>query len=183
MTQGERDVEASKLLSYVLRHHPEQYGLRLDAAGWADVAELLAALALDAETLVRVLAGGDKQRFELSADGARVRARHGHSLAVELEYPPAAPPPVLYHGTVSRFLPSIRAQGLLRGARRHVHLSETVDQARAVGARRGAPVVLAVRAGAMAAAGHVFFSAHDGVWLCERVPAEFIEFMLVPGLK
>lgn len=32
----------SKLLSYVLRHHPEAAGLELDRQGWADIEVLIA---------------------------------------------------------------------------------------------------------------------------------------------
>ena len=34
-------TRASKFLSYVLRHRPDEIGLTLDANGWASVAELL----------------------------------------------------------------------------------------------------------------------------------------------
>ena len=36
-----RQMRFSKFLSYVLRHRPEQIGIKLDKAGWADVPELL----------------------------------------------------------------------------------------------------------------------------------------------
>ena len=48
--------------------------------------------------------------------------------------------------------------------------------ATAVGARHGKPVVLPIRAGEMAAAGHPFFRSANGVWLVGRVPAPFIGF-------
>lgn len=174
-----RLVHVSKLLSLVLRHRPGDFGVTLDAAGWVSVAALLDALhahgdgVTDAE-LRAVVATSDKQRFALSDDGLRIRAQQGHSVPVALEHAPAAPPPVLYHGTVARFLPSIRARGLLRGARHHVHLSATIEGARAVGARRGVPVILEVGAAAMAAAGHVFLRTPNGVWLTDHVPAGFL---------
>lgn len=60
--------------------------------------------------------------------------------------------------------------------RRHVYLSREEETARKVGQRHGQPAVLAVQAGAMHAAGHEFFLSENGVWLTERVPAEFIVF-------
>ena len=77
---------------------------------------------------------------------------------------------MLYHGTVERFLPAIRAEGLRPGQRTHVHLSADVGTARTVGARRGRPVVLRVDAAGMHAAGLVFHRATNGVWLTDRVP-------------
>jgi putative RNA 2'-phosphotransferase len=61
-------VDASKLLSYVLRHRPDSMGLQLDANGWADVDVLLQRLAehgkpVGRALLERVAADNDKQRF------------------------------------------------------------------------------------------------------------------------
>jgi RNA:NAD 2'-phosphotransferase (TPT1/KptA family) len=36
-------IEASKFLSYVLRHHPDAIGVALDREGWADIDYLIAA--------------------------------------------------------------------------------------------------------------------------------------------
>lgn len=175
-----RAVHLSKLLSLVLRHRPDELGLVLDAGGWVEVDDLRAALAargevVSAADLTELVRTSDKQRFALSSDGRRIRAQQGHSVPVELGYAPAAPPEVLFHGTVARFLPSIRTRGLLKGRRHHVHLSETEDTASRVGGRRGAPVVLRVRAAEMAAAGHAFFQTPNRVWLTDHVPPGFID--------
>jgi len=169
------DVVLSKTLSYWLRHAPEAAGLMLDARGWADMDELIAALAAqdpscDFDRLVHVVELSDKQRFELSPDASRIRARQGHSVAVDLDLPSVAPPPVLYHGTVDRFLDAIRAEGLRPQARHHVHLSADLETARKVGQRRGKPVILTIDAAAMAAAGAVFHVTANGVWLTDHVP-------------
>jgi len=88
----------------------------------------------------------------------------------------SSPPDLLFHGTAARNLPSIRAQGLLKGSRHHVHLSPDSTTATQVGARHGSPVVLKVRAGEMSVAGHEFYLSANGVWLTEYVPAAFIDF-------
>src|SRR5262249_33020903 len=124
----DRSVRISKLLSFGLRHRPETLGLRLDTAGWADVEDLLAALARQGATMSRrdlqeIVRRSDKQRFAMSTDGSRIRANQGHSVPVDLGLPPSEPPPRLYHGTVTRFLKSIRESGIVRGSRVHVHLS------------------------------------------------------------
>src|SRR5438128_1245958 len=119
------EVKISKFLSLVLRHQPEKIGLTLDNAGWANVNELLTAckalgFALSQAELESVVRNNDKQRFAFSADGLQIRASQGHSVEVELEYKSAEPPPILYHGTVDRFLSSIKANGLVKGNRHHV---------------------------------------------------------------
>ncbi len=170
----------SKFLSLVLRHDPARIGVVLDRAGWTDVTALLEAcaahgVAITRDELAQIVATSDKQRFALSPDGTRIRANQGHSLDVDLELAPAVPPDVLYHGTIERVVESIRARGLDKGERHHVHLSADAETARAVGARRGKPIVLTVRAKEMVAAGHAFFRSANGVWLVESVPPEFLD--------
>lgn len=99
-------------------------------------------------------------------------------MEVALDWPRVAPPALLYHGTVAIFLPAILAEGLKPMRRHHVHLSQSIDTATRVGLRRGAPVILAVRAADLAAAGRAFFVTSNQVWLTEMVPPAFIERLL-----
>lgn len=172
-------VETSKFLSLVLRHRPERIGLRLSDDGWAKVSELLhlmtaAGHPLTRETLLRVVAENDKQRFAMSEDGARIRASQGHSVEVDLAFSPTDPPELLYHGTAERFVESILEHGLLRGSRNHVHLSLDVETATRVGRRHGKPSVLTIAAATMQRDGHRFFLSENGVWLTEHVPREYL---------
>jgi putative RNA 2'-phosphotransferase len=175
------DRSLSKLLSLMLRHRPQDFGVALTADGWAPVEAVLAALAargrrVDRTQLAGLVAANDKQRFAFSDDGRRIRAHQGHSVRVELGHPAVAPPGRLFHGTVARYLPGIRVAGLVRGRRHHVHLSASAAQAQIVGRRRGEPVVVEVLAGDMAAAGHLFWLTPNGVWLTDHVPARFLIF-------
>ncbi|WP_222195535.1 RNA 2'-phosphotransferase [Modestobacter italicus] len=163
-------VRVSKRLSHVLRHRPDAVGLTPDDAGWVPVDDLLTALRLTRAELDEVVARNDKQRFAFDDTGTRIRASQGHSIPVHLGYVAAVPPDELFHGTVERFLAAIRAQGLRPGNRHAVHLSPDVDTARAVGARRGRPVVLRVDAAAVVRDGAVFTRSANGVWLVDAVP-------------
>ncbi|MGY1824632.1 RNA 2'-phosphotransferase [Geodermatophilus sp. SYSU D00079] len=165
-------VRLSRRLSYVLRHAPASVGLTLDAAGWVDVADLLAALHISREELEHVVVTNDKRRFAFDDTGTRIRASQGHSVAVDLGYAAQQPPPVLFHGTVERHLPAILAEGLRPGRRHAVHLSPDAGTARRVGARRGRPVVLEVDAAGLAATGVRFTRSANGVWLVDAVPPE-----------
>ena len=174
-------VRISKFLSLVLRHDPSRIGITLDEAGWTDIDALLAACAKHGVVITRaeldeLVASSDKQRYALSNDGMRIRANQGHSVPVSLGLPPTPPPETLYHGTVEAALPGIRAQGIVKGSRHDVHLSADLDTATKVGGRRGKPVILTIRAGAMADAGHVFYRSENGVWLTVHVPPDFIMF-------
>jgi putative RNA 2'-phosphotransferase len=174
-------TKTSKFLSLVLRHQPEIIGLSLDDQGWADVATLIALVnqhgqVLTAELLDEVVATNNKKRFAFSADKSRIRASQGHSIAVDLALNPQQPPEYLFHGTATRFLDSIRDQGLIPGSRQHVHLSSDQSVAMQVGQRHGKPVVLRVQSAQMSAAGLVFFRSDNGVWLTDAVPSKYIEF-------
>lgn len=176
---ADRTVRVSKFLSLVLRHRPEKIGIALDSQGWVSVSELLKGcrehnFPLTRKELRAVVDTNDKKRFSFSQDGLFIRANQGHSVEVELGYEPAVPPPVLYHGTAERFLPSIERHGLMRGERHHVHLSETTETAKAVGQRYGKPAVLKIASAQMREEGYVFFRSANGVWLTEHVPAKYI---------
>jgi len=173
-------VSLSKFVSLILRHEPQRIGLTLDAQGWAGVEELLAAAArhgtvLTRENLESIVAQNEKQRFAFSDDGQRIRARQGHSIDVNLELACQTPPDILFHGTATRFLESIRATGLEARSRQHVHLSHDEATAMQVRQRHGKPVVLKVRAGQMHAVGHQFFLSENHIWLTAAVPVEFLE--------
>jgi len=172
-------VKTSKFLSLILRHRPDTVGIDLDPGGWADVDALLAGMARKGRPLSRadldhVVETNNKRRFAFSADGTRIRAVQGHSRAVELDLAPRVPPDLLFHGTVERFIASIRGKGLVRGNRQYVHLSPDRETADIVGRRRGDPVILTIDSAAMAGADHRFYLSENGVWLTDHVPPGFI---------
>jgi putative RNA 2'-phosphotransferase len=180
MTHRNELTTISKFLSYVLRHHPQSIGLVLDDAGWAGVDDLLAQAGthgrrITRELLNEVVRSNDKQRFAFSDDGQRIRASQGHSLDVELGLQPAAPPPLLYHGTAQRFIESIMQSGLDKRNRHHVHLTADVVLAMAVGQRYGSPVLLEVDAGRMHGDGQVFYRSANGVWLVDHVAPHYLK--------
>jgi len=176
---SKQHTEISKFLSYVLRHKPEAIGLTLDAEGWADIDVLITCANQSGQALARsllqeVVETSDKKRFTVSEDGLRIRAAQGHSTqSVAITHVEKQPPEFLYHGTATRFLDSIREQGLLPGSRHYVHLSEDEQTATAVGQRYGKPVVLKVKAMLMAEQGFKFYQTENGVWLVNNVPPSF----------
>jgi putative RNA 2'-phosphotransferase len=176
-----RAIKISKFLSLVLRHKPEEIAITLDRAGWVAVSELLKAcntsgFPITREELDEVVSTSDKQRFAFSDDRLKIRANQGHSIAIQLDYQALAPPEVLYHGTATRFLDSIKEQGLRKGRRHHVHLSGDEVTAIKVGSRHGKPVVLIIESGRMHKDGFVFYQSENKVWLTEHIPPAYIKF-------
>lgn len=174
MMDPKTEQQISRFLSLVLRHRPEELSLDIDPGGWVAVAPLVdglnARFGIGQAELEHIVANDGKARYTLAA--GRIRANQGHSIPVDLGLVPLSPPPVLWHGTVARFLPAIEAEGLRPQGRHHVHLSPDIATARQVGGRRGTPVILRIDAGGLAAAGHLFYQSANGVWLTAFVPPD-----------
>jgi putative RNA 2'-phosphotransferase len=171
-------IKLSKRLSYYLRHQPEEIGLTLQPGGWVLVSDLLTALARNGfhttvDELEEVVTWNPKQRFAL--EGERIRANQGHSVEVDLQLAAARPPDVLYHGTGAKFVTAIRAEGLAKMSRHHVHLSADPETARTVGARHGRPVVLTIDAAAMHRDGAIFYLSDNQVWLVDAVAPKYLK--------
>jgi putative RNA 2'-phosphotransferase len=172
-------VRISKFLSKHLRHAPEDIGITLEPGGWVSIETLLKACAkhgmrISRETLNTVVSDNSKQRFAFDETGTLIRANQGHSTDVELEFESLNPPDTLYHGTATKFLPSILETGIQRMKRHHVHLSSDTETAAKVGLRHGKLVMLEVNARAMVEVGFIFYRSENGVWLVDTVPTEFL---------
>lgn len=181
-------VNKSRALARVLRHKPELWGVTLDREGWCQVSDLFAGAAghgqsLAADELIEIVETNDKRRFSMSSDGLRIRAAQGHSVDVDLRLRTLVPPPILYHGTVRKHMAAILKEGLRPMSRHAVHLSATKEAALAVGARRGAPVILIVDSYAMNRDGCQFQQAENGVWLTTAVPPHYLVLQQVRDQK
>ena len=167
----------SRFLTYVLRHRPKEYPASFDAQGfvsWDQVMELVQNRFPEVtEGDIRaVVLESKKKRFE-SRDG-KVRATYGHSFPLELSNEAVEPPPILYFGTARDLAASILRNGLKPRDRQYVHLSDSFNEAVAVGKRRDpAPGVIAIDASAAHADGVVFFAAGP-LYLAETIPAKYL---------
>lgn len=179
MPKKDNDIALGRFLSLVLRHQPQAAGITLDEHGWADVDALLVGVCksgrkIDREKLEQIVRDNNKQRYSFNADGTKIRANQGHSLSVDVELIRQMPPEILYHGTASRFLPSIQQQGITRQSRQYVHLSAELNTAWSVGRRHGKPIVLVLNAAAMAQDDIPFYLSANHIWLCPSVPWQYI---------
>jgi len=176
-------VKISKLLSYALRHRPEKFNIILDKNGWVTVQDLLnncrKEIKFDFQDLKEVVENCDKQRFQISEDGSKIRANQGHSVKVDLGLTPIIPPQYLYHGTAERFFDSIKKEGLKKMNRHDVHLYEEkhIKKARNTGERhqkgsRG--LILVINAAEMIKDGFVFYKTENEVYLTDSVPNQYI---------
>ena len=135
-------VWLSKLLSLMLRHRPDEFGITLDAKGFGDLEEVLQALqnrdqGVGIEDIESVVYKSEKQRFEI-AEG-RIRARYGHSIPIELDADPIEPPEYLYKGIDLEDVEQVLKEGLSPTDRRYVHLSFDSNIASRLGGNRSRP--------------------------------------------
>ena len=172
----EKDIiRKGKHLAFLLRHDQEAFDDgRIDHHGWRMVAELLE-LGYTHSELDEIVATNDKQRYEYSPDGRKIRARQGHSIPVDVELKEVIPPGVLYHGTATRFLSSIYKEGLIPGNRLYVHLSPDKETAMKVGSRHGTPYVICLDCKRMVSDGCKFWKSNNGVWLTEEVNPKYFK--------
>ena len=173
---------ASKKLSWLLRHGATEAGLEMDAAGWADVEEVRRALHMSRETLEAAVRDNTKARLEVR--GKRIRACQGHSLAgmpvtqeaLEASWEPVTSDAPVWHGTRIAALAGIAREGILPGARTHVHLAEAVDST--VGKRSAVDVMIEVSPARLRAEGIGLYRSPNGVILARSVPARCISGLL-----
>lgn len=176
---SDRRTRLSKFVSGALRHFPDDAGLTLDSAGWTEYETLVDAVTekypwAESEHVAGVVATDPKGRFQRRE--GRIRAAYGHSVDVTLGAEDTEIPARLYHGTAPRNLDSIAEEGLKPMGRQEVHLSETVEEARRVGARHAdRPVVLVVDADAMVRAGFEFAKRGVETYTVDAVPPEYLD--------
>ena len=171
MENNRKLIQRGKHLSYLLRHDKKY---PFNEHGWREVSDLAENHGYTMEELDEIVRTNNKQRYEFSEDRKRIRARQGHSIHVDVELQETTPPDVLYHGTAASSVDSIMQQGILKGKRLYVHLSETVETATNVGKRHGTPVILRIDAKRMHEDGKTFFLSRNGVWLTEYVHVKYI---------
>lgn len=173
--------QASMRLSRLLRHGATESGLPMDTAGFAAVVDVLRLARIDVDTLAAVVAGNNKQRFQvegvLHTKTARVRAVQGHSLeatpvtldGLESSWVVVDDAEPLFHGTSTGAAAAIlKGEGVHAAARSHVHLAAAVDAT--VGKRAAVDVLLKINPALLRAAGQRVFRAPNGVLLTRAVP-------------
>lgn len=172
-------VKLSKLLSLMLRHEPQQFGLVLDAEGFVSIQEVIDAANTRMSSIGRadIIAvvetiEPDKRRFTIVDD--EIRANYGHSFAERVAHDRQIPPDILLHGTTEAAVPLILRDGLRPMKRQYVHMTPDLALATRVGARRGKPTILKVAALSAHSDGVMFYRANESFWLADSIPAKYL---------
>ena len=171
-----RSEKLGRIVSGALRHFPRDMGLEMDRQGWVDLGALEGAVrerySWANERVLEALFESDvKQRYQV--EGGRVRARYGHSVSVELDYPENTQP-LLYYGTSEEESDRILDLGIRPQSQTYVHLSKTLESAVVVACvRTDSPVILRIDAAGIQSKGIQILDAST-LCLTHEVPPEFI---------
>ena len=173
-------TELSKEISYILRHNPQEYGLKLDNEGWTDLTALISALRmqeqykqLELADIESMVLHANKRRHEIHE--GKIRALYGHTLKERIEKEPAQPPEILFHGTSRKSAENIMKEGLSSHGRQYVHLSPDKETACRVGKRKDSnPAILAIDAKCAWLEGILFYPGNENIWLSDLIPPQFI---------
>ena len=170
-----------RILTGILRHFPDRYGLTIDARGWIPVAQIVRAINqkhpayhwLRVVHLVAIAETDPKGRYEVRDE--RIRATYAHTVEVDLDLPTVNIPEHLYYPVTAEEATIVLEVGLKPSDRRKVHLSRTAADAHSAGSvRTPSPVILEIDAGRARAAGIVIMQAGKTVFLVDQVPAEYL---------
>ena len=167
----------SKLLSLILRHRPDEFGLNMDDFGFIPLDEVLEAVQqrnadVTSEDIEQMVANSRQKRFEIS-DGA-IRALYGHSFFVEMDGEPIQPPEHLYLGTTSAAARKMKEEGMRPVDRFYLHLSMTREVAESRSRQVGRPCVIEVKARQASEEGQIGFFSRGEVVLSREVPADYV---------
>jgi len=170
-----------RVMTGILRHFPDRYGLQIDPQGWIDLPEIVRAIGrrhpayhwLRPVHLVAIAETDAKGRYEVR--GEKVRATYGHTLEVDLDLPTDNIPDYLYFPVTEEESAIVLEVGLKPSDRRKVHLSKTAADARAAGkVRTPEPTILEIDAAKAREVGIVIMQAGKTVYLADQIPPEIL---------
>ena len=167
----------SKLLSLMLRHRPDEFGLNMDEYGYIPLDEVTEAVQqryseVGEEDIRRLVDDSSPKRFEI-VDGY-IRALYGHSFYLEIDDDPIDPPEKLYMGTTVKAGGRVPEEGLRPVDRSYLHLSMTREVAESRSHEPGEPCVVEIEARRAFEEGGIEFYARGEVVLSREIPAEFV---------
>ena len=176
---SDETIALSKKISYILRHNPEEYNVKLDEYGYCPIEDIISGINtkdninISLQDIINAVNTSDKQRFEIKSD--KIRALYGHSKQLVILKEKGTPPDILYHGTTEEAYKYIQAQGILPMSRLFVHLSTDISTAKTVAKRKTAkPVILKIDAKTASKDNIEFFIGNSTTWLTKRIDPKYI---------
>lgn len=176
----EQTERLGRFISGALRHFPDDLGLAMNQHGWVDVDVLCDAMRTrykwsNKEKLFSIIESDEKGRYEVK--GNKIRARYGHSVDIDLDYPENTLPE-LYYGASREEVDILLEKGIRPIKQRYVHLSTSVEKAQEVASiHTEDPVLLVINAEDAQKNGVAMLSATENIVLSEKIPGQYLRLM------
>lgn len=181
---NEYEIEGlGRILAGMLRHFPENYGVRLDDHGWVKIYSIVPAIRarrksfgwLTVRHIESMALTDPKERYQVSRDH-EIRASYGHTIPIEMDdLPTDEVPDVLYYQTTNEELEFIKETGISPSDKSWIHLSRTYRQAYVSGLYHvDEPKILGIDVKGLVSSDKPVYRATDDVFLVREIPTEFI---------
>ncbi len=169
-----------RFISGALRHFPDDLGLAMNQHGWVDVDVLCDAMKTrykwsNKEKLFSIIESDEKGRYEIQ--GRKIRARYGHSVEVDLDFPENTFPE-LYYGASREEVDILLEKGIRPMKQRYVHLSTSAEKALEVASiHSDDPVLIIIDATGAQNEGVTMLSATETIVLSEEIPPQYLRLV------
>ena len=181
----ENEIEGvGRILAGMLRHFPENYGVRLDDHGWIKIFTIIPVIRTQKRNFwwltpfhVEALVVTDpKGRYQINKD-KEIRASYGHTIPVNMDdLPTDGVPDSLYYQTTEEELEFIRETGISPSDKSWIHLSLTARQAYVSGLFHiDSPAVVEIDVRGLIDSGRPVYRATDEVFVVNEIPPEFVK--------
>lgn len=176
----ERTERIGRFLSGALRHFPDDLGLAMDQHGWVDMGVLLDVMLTrypwaSAQRLKALVESDVKGRYQIN--GNKIRARYGHSVDIELNFPENDIED-LYYGSSQEEGEMILEMGIRPVRQRYVHLSTSYEKAvEAASFHSENPIIFKIKAFDAMDNGVNMMIVNEFIVLSEEVPPEFLHIV------
>lgn len=180
-SSNKNDIQASKLLSKILRHNAGRLNLQMDANGYCVLDEVIVKMStilkhqhITKQRVMTIVQNCPKQRFKIEmVDGVtKIRANQGHTVQhvqdMELkeitEFEEGVKGKII-HGTNNGAWRSIKETGLNKMKRNHIHMARGEFGDAKSGARWNSEVIITIDGNKAIQDGIKFFESDNGVIL------------------
>lgn len=171
--------DLAKVLTFILCHRPDEFGLVLDPEGFVPIKQLLQALAAEPgwghvrrHHLEQVAGLLQPPRFEIQEG----RIRGLDPGPADLRRPGEEPPVLLYTAIPAKAHEPVFASGLNAPRGQEILLADTPELALKLGRRRSPdPVLVTVQAQAAGRTGMIWEKYGEHLYLAREVPRHFLQ--------
>lgn len=181
---NELEIEGlSRILAGMLRHFPQNYGIRLNEHGWIKVYSMVPAIRMEKKNFIwltpyhleAMVKTDAKERYALNSQH-EIRATYGHTIPIEMDDLPSDNiPEKLYYQTTDEEYDFIKETGITPSDKTWIHLSKTYRQAYVSGLFHiDSPSVLEVDTVRLIQSGRPVYRATVDIFLTKEIPPEFV---------